>query len=122
MGVDNLPHQHLPPYIRVQSVDGKAGVHLLACLVVEVWLQVYEILLLANPAIDLIQLLSPQRVSVCVEGVLDVAGVDRHQGQEDGPDVVGYTLPLDFLQVIYDVLGRDFRGAKAVGAGEYQEI
>ena len=55
MGVDNLPHQHLPPYIRVQSVDGEAGVHLLACGVVEVGFQVYEIFLLAYPAVDQIQ-------------------------------------------------------------------
>ena len=89
MGVDDLTHEHLSPYIRVQSVDGKACVHLLAGWVVEVWLQVYEILLLANPVVDLVQLLSPQGVSVCVEGVFDVAGVDRHQGQEYGPDVVG---------------------------------
>ena len=89
MGVDDLSHQHLPPYIRVQSVDGKACVHLLACLVVEVWLQVNDILLLANPVVDLVQFLSPQRVSVRVEGVFDVAGVDGHQSQEDGPDVVG---------------------------------
>ena len=89
MGVDNLPHQHFPPYIRVQSVDGKACVHLLAGWVVEVWLQVYEILLLANPVVDLVQFLSPQRVSVRVEGVFDVGRVDRHQGQEYGPDVMG---------------------------------
>ena len=122
MSIDNLAHEHLPSYIRVQPVYCEAGVHLLACSIVEVWLQVYEILLLANPAIDLIQLLPPLGVSICVEGVFDVARVDGHQGQEDGADVVGLALLLYFLQVIYDVLGREVRSPQAVGASEHQKI
>lgn len=106
MCVDDFAHEHLPPYIRVQPVDGKAGVHLLACLVVEVWLQVNEILLLANPAVDLIKFQPPLGVGVRMEGVFDVARVDGHQGQENGADVVG--LAYSPVKIVGN--GHKFRG------------
>ena len=102
--VDDFPHEHLTPYIRVQSVDGEAGVHLLACLIVEIWLQVYVVILLANPAVDLGELHTPLGVGVRVEGVLDVTGIDGHEGHEDGADVVGAAFPLDFFKVIDNIL------------------
>ena len=57
--IDDFSHEHLAPDIWVEAVDGKACVKLLACGVIEVGLQVYVIVLLADPRIDLGQFLTP---------------------------------------------------------------
>lgn len=114
MGVDDLTHEHLSPYIRMQSVDGKACVHLLAGCVVEIWFQVYIIILLTNPFIDHIQLQSPLWVRVRMEGVFDIAGVYGHEGKEDGADVVRDAFLFDFFQITYDGLRGNLRGTQAI--------
>ena len=49
-----------------------------------------------------------------MEGVLDIFGIDGHQGQEDGADVVAFAFCPDGVEVVYDALGGNGGGAQAV--------
>lgn len=122
MLIDDFTHQHFAPHIRVEAVNGKAGVHNLTALVVEVGFQVDEVGLIAHPVVDLLEFGFPLFIRSRMEGELDIGRIYGHQGQENGADVVGFAFCFDGVQVIDDDIRVDAACPQAVGAGENQEI
>ena len=120
--IDDFTHQHLAPYIGMEAVDGKAGIHNGMALIVEVRFQVNEVGLVAYPAVDLLEFYRPLFIRSCAEGELDIGGTYGHQRQENGADVVGLAFYFDGVEVVDDDIWVNAAGPQAVGAGENQQI
>ena len=122
MLIDDFSHQHFTSHVRVEAVDGKAGVHNSMALIVEVGFQVDVVGLVAYPAVDLLEFYIPLFIRSCAEGELNIGGIDRHQRQENGADIVGLAFCLDGIQVVDDDIRVDVSCPQAVSARENQEI
>ena len=122
MQVDDLAHELLATDIGMQAVDGKRGIEDGMCLVVEIGLEIDEVGLCFDVSVDVVHLRVPFRVSVRVEGELDVLRMNRHERQEDRADVVLFTERFDAREVADDVVRGNRRIAQTVCAREDQEV
>ena len=118
MLIDDFTHQHFAIDIRMKSVNGKFGVHNLVGWVVEIWFKVNVIWLAAYPAVNLLEFCLPTPIGSRMEGELYIGGINGHQGQEHGADIVGLTFLPDGLQIVDDDFRLEIRGPQAVGARE----
>ena len=122
MLIDDFPHKHFAPYIRMESIDGKFGIHNRVGGVVEVWFKVDEMGLAAYPVVYLLEFCRPALVRGGMKGKLDISRIDGHQGEEDWADIIGFTFLPNSVQIVDNDFRLEIRCPQAVGAGEDQEI
>ena len=72
----------------METIDGEPGIEVHLTLVVEIRFEVDMVGLRFDVAVDMVELVVPERIGFRMERVADVRRMDGHEREEDGPDVV----------------------------------